>query len=119
MGIGAVVLFCLDGIMAGNAVPLLRAFEAGTATWMVMRLVEHATTGAMGGGDTRLHAVIGLHTGWSSWHTMMTGFLFGYVVLATVAALMLITGRCGRSDRLAAGPALIGGAWIATVLFPS
>lgn len=113
---GGVGLFGVVSAVHHESGSLLRAVLAGFGVWLVMRLVETVCAGRMGGGDTRLHAVLAVYTGWISWHTVLLGLLVGTVLLGAGAGLAVLLGRRGRSSRIAAGPFLLTGAWLAVVL---
>lgn len=113
---GGVFLFAVVSAVHHASGPLLRAVLAGAGVWLVMRLVETVCAGRMGGGDTRLHAALALYTGWISWHTVLLGLLTGTVLLGCVAGVTVLLGRRGWSSRIAAGPALLAGAWLALAL---
>lgn len=112
---GAVCLFAAVAAVHHEPTRLVRAALAAVGMWMVMRVVEWACAGRMGGGDTRLHAVLALHTGWVSWQTVVVGFLAGSVLLG-LAGLACLCRRRDGAARIAAGPSLLAGTWLALML---
>lgn len=116
MATGAVVGFTALDLLGDNIAALRRALLASAAMWLVMRIIESACGGRMGGGDTRLHAVLALHTGQVSWQTVLVGFVAGSVVLGCTAGLALLWRRGSWASRVPAGPSLLTGAWIALML---
>ena len=74
-----------------------------------------AALGGMGFGDVKLAGLIGLMTGWP----FVLGALFVAVAAgAVVGGLLIATGRIGRRQPIAFGPALAGGAIVGLVAGP-
>ena len=113
---GGVCLFAAVAAANHEATRLVRAVLAAVCMWLVMRVVEWACAGQMGGGDTRLHAVLALHTGWVSWNTLVVGFLAGSVLLGLTAGTTCLCRYRSLRSRIAAAPSLLAGAWLALVL---
>ncbi|WP_448812096.1 prepilin peptidase [Agromyces bauzanensis] len=65
--------------------------------------------GSMGMGDVKLGILLGGALGWASWTAALTGPLFGFVLAAVAAVVLMIAGR-GRGTHIAFGPYLIAGA---------
>jgi len=66
--------------------------------------------GALGMGDVKLAALLGLYLGWLGWSTVLTGAVAGFVVQAALALVLLAARRVGRRDALPFGPAMLVGA---------
>lgn len=77
-----------------------------------------AVFGPMGFGDVKLVGVLGLHLGWLGFQYAYAGLLLG-TLCATLGALVLIPlrGRAWRKSKVAYGPYLLLGAWIAILLY--
>jgi leader peptidase (prepilin peptidase)/N-methyltransferase len=116
MAAGGISGFTTLSVLAHDWAALRRALLAGAGVWLVMRIVERACRGGMGGGDTRLHTVLALYTGWISWHTLGVGIFAGTLLLGATAAITCLCGHATGSDRIAAGPSLLAGAWVAILL---
>ena len=63
--------------------------------------------GAMGGGDVKLAALIGLVAGWPG---VLVAVFVAFAVGATVGLLLIAVGRLGRRDPMPFAPALAVGA---------
>jgi leader peptidase (prepilin peptidase)/N-methyltransferase len=63
--------------------------------------------GAMGGGDAKLAALIGLMAGWPG---VLVAIFVAFAFGATIGVLLIAIGRLGRRDPLPFAPALVVGA---------
>lgn len=113
MGIVVLLMFTVLTAVRGDPAALWRAVSAAALVWLVMRLVEAVCAGAMGGGDTRLQAVLALQLGWLGWHTVLTGLAAGMVLLGFSAGIQWLVGTRGWKARIPAGPSLLVGCWCA------
>jgi leader peptidase (prepilin peptidase) / N-methyltransferase len=73
--------------------------------------------GPMGFGDVKLVGVLALHLGWLGIQYAYAGVLLGTVSAALVAITLLLRRAAGRGSRIAFGPYLLFGAWLAVLLF--
>lgn len=112
---GGLCLFATVATLDHEPKRLAHAMFAGLGMWVAMRILEWSCSGRMGGGDTRLHAILALYTGWMSWRTVLIGFVAGSVLLGITAGLACLWQRRFWSSRIAAGPSLLAGAWLALV----
>lgn len=111
MGIGVLVVFAALPILRSDSAALWRAITATALVWLGMRLVEAVCAGAMGGGDTRLLAVLALQLGWISWHAVLFGLTAGALLLGMTAGLGWLVGQREWTSRIPAGPSLMLGFW--------
>jgi leader peptidase (prepilin peptidase)/N-methyltransferase len=72
--------------------------------------------GGMGRGDVKLAPAIGWHLGWLGLGVAVVGVVAGFLVGGVVAVLLLAAGRASAKTRIAYGPAILAGTWLA-VLF--
>jgi leader peptidase (prepilin peptidase) / N-methyltransferase len=74
--------------------------------------------GPMGFGDVKLVGVLGLHLGWLGFQYAYAGILLG-TLSAAAGALILLALRRGswRGSKVAYGPYLLFGAWIAILFY--
>lgn len=82
----------------------LRLLAAG-GTFVVLAALSILGRGALGGGDVKLMAVVGLWLGKEVVLALTTGFILGGVA----AVVLLLLRRAGRKDFFAFGPFLIIG----------
>lgn len=117
MGIGVFVVFAVLTVAGSEPTALWRAVTAGALVWIGMRLVELLCAGAVGGGDTRLQAVLALQLGWVGWHTVVIGLIVGTLALGMTAGFGLFFGTRGWTSRIPAGPSLLLGFWVVLFVF--
>ncbi|NUU21947.1 MAG: prepilin peptidase, partial [Streptomycetaceae bacterium] len=72
--------------------------------------------GALGLGDVKLAAVLGLHLSWLGWHVLIAGAALSFACAGTAAAILVATNRADRDTRLPFGPWMLLGA-LAAVLY--
>lgn len=95
---------------------LLRALEAGAASFAVLLVMALLAPTGLGMGDVKLAALLGLVLGWFGWSAVLLGFLLGFLLQAVVGLALLAARRAGRSTELPFGPALLTGALAAVLL---
>ncbi|NDR53303.1 A24 family peptidase [Actinomyces sp. 565] len=94
----------------GRAV--LCALGAGAAI-LAMWLIPAS---GMGLGDVKLCALLGLWLGYIAVEWVVTGLILGFILAGLMAIGLLLTRRAGRKDKLAFGPYLAAGGWLAWLL---
>ncbi|WP_430786849.1 prepilin peptidase [Actinoplanes sp. G11-F43] len=108
------------GTVAGLLVPAvieqrgddwLRAVLAGVTLTVVFGLV--ALSGALGWGDVKAAAAVGVILGWLGWVAVYAGMLAAAVLAGGWAVVLLARGRARRRTRIPLGPFLVAGAVIA------
>ncbi|WP_420114244.1 prepilin peptidase [Pseudactinotalea sp.] len=67
---------------------------------------------ALGLGDVKLAAVLGLFLGWFSWTAVLAGVVATFLLGGVVAVVLLTLARASRSTALAFGPWLVLGAGV-------
>jgi leader peptidase (prepilin peptidase)/N-methyltransferase len=113
---GCSVALLTDAAVTGSWGALLRAAGAAvvaTALATVARLVQ---PGGLGRGDVKLLALIGLVLGWGGWGVLMAGVFVGLLFGALGSLLLIAVGRAGWRTRVAFGPPLLIGAYVALAL---
>lgn len=89
----------------------LTSMLAGSVVaWLVLRVMEWASRGDLGGGDVSLGPVLGMFVGWGGFDRVFTMFIVAFVVAGSVVILLWAFGRVGRRTHIAFGPFLIVGA---------
>lgn len=116
MGLGVLVVFAGIAVLRADPAALWRAVTAAALVWLGMRLVEAVCAGAMGGGDTRLQAVLALQLGWLSWPSVLCGLTAGALLLGMTAGFGRLVGQQEWTSRIPAGPYLMLGFWVVVFL---
>ena len=89
---------------------------AGAGAFVVLALLAILGRGALGGGDVKMMAVLGL---WLGVNGIITAASVGFIIGGIAAIVMLLFKVHGRKDFFASGPFLIIGAvvaWLGQVL---
>jgi leader peptidase (prepilin peptidase)/N-methyltransferase len=73
---------------------------------------------ALGMGDVKLAALLGLYLGWLGWGAVLAGAVAGFVVQAVVAVALLAARRVRRDSELPFGPAMLVGAAVVMAFAP-
>ncbi|MEV5542051.1 hypothetical protein AB0L13_34985 [Saccharopolyspora shandongensis] len=113
---GGLVVFTVHAITVGSPTALLRSISAGVLVLVVGSLVFWIAPGGLGYGDITLLAAISMYTGWIGWRTVLVGIAASLLVLGVLAGLAWATTLRARTARIAAGPSLILGGWIAVLV---
>jgi leader peptidase (prepilin peptidase)/N-methyltransferase len=114
----AFVLLFVPTVVTGQWGALLRAVLAGLALYLgylVLALVSPGG-GGLGFGDVKLAGVLGLLLGWLGWGPAVVSVFAAFVTGGVIALILLLAGRASRSSRIAFGPSMILGAWVALML---
>ncbi|HZT96805.1 MAG TPA: A24 family peptidase [Chloroflexota bacterium] len=107
-------VLAVAGSLFWSGIGLGSSLLGGLIALAIFLVIEIAGRGAMGRGDSKLAAVIGLMRGIPGlWTALISGILIGGVV----ALLLLVTGR-SRKDTFAYGPWLAAGAILSFFLAP-
>jgi leader peptidase (prepilin peptidase)/N-methyltransferase len=109
------VLFGLAAAWSGDAVPLLRACLGTVALFGLYLVLALVNPAGLGFGDVKLAGVLGLHLAWLGWDVLLVGALAGFLLVAVVALVLLVTRRANRSSELPFGPFMLVGALLAVV----
>ncbi|WP_294981056.1 A24 family peptidase [uncultured Microbacterium sp.] len=91
---------------------LVRALGAGTALFVFFVLLRVAGRGAIGGGDVKLAALVGVLLGWVGWSAVLLGVVAAFLAAGVVAIVLLAARRATSSTRIPFGPFLVIGTWI-------
>ena len=106
------VLFAIAGLAAGQGAPLVTALLGGGVLFLLYAALR-MLGGGIGGGDVKLAGVVGVVLGHTGWLAVLIGTAAAFVLGGAAALLLLATGRATRTTRIAFGPYLLGGAWLA------
>lgn len=110
------------GALAADLGAILRVFLAGLACgfgYLLLALLSLARGSlALGLGDVKLAALLGLGLGWFGWPTVLVGMYAGFLVGGLFALYLLVTRRVGRDGELAYGPPMMVGAMLGLLTSP-
>ncbi|WP_246126272.1 prepilin peptidase [Nesterenkonia populi] len=109
-------LLAAAAVLTGDAVALLRAIMGAvlwSAGFLSVRLIHSP---ALGMGDVKLAAVLGLHAGLPGWSTLILAVTATFLIGGLVALVLLAAGRAGRGSRIPFGPFMLGGTGLALLL---
>jgi leader peptidase (prepilin peptidase)/N-methyltransferase len=109
MGVGGLLVFVTVAFVGSRSGALVSAIAAAGVIAMVAHGIALLAPGHVGGGDVRLYPVLGLYLGWLGWPTVLLGMFAG-------AAFTVALAVASRRRRVAAGPSLILGAFVAIAL---
>ena len=87
----------------------------GCIMWVVMRVLEFASRGDLGGGDVTLAPLLGIAAGWQSLDRVLTVIIVAFGLAGVVAVVLLAIGRVHRRSFLAFGPFLVVGGFVAVL----
>lgn len=95
------------------------AVLGGAAVGAGFLLLALASPRAIGLGDVKLGALLGLLLGWFGWDAVLAGVVAAFVVGGAAAIVLLVSGRATRRTPLAFGPCLVLGAAAGVALVTS
>ncbi|MEO6199566.1 MAG: prepilin peptidase [Cryobacterium sp.] len=94
----------------------LGALLGGAAFFGVYLVLALLSPGAVGMGDVKLAAVIGLGLGYLGWSAWLVGLVAGFFVGSAVSLLALGLRRVTLHGSLPFGPSMLAGAYVAILL---
>jgi leader peptidase (prepilin peptidase)/N-methyltransferase len=110
---GTTGLLLTAAAASGNWPDLLRAVAGGLALAAVLAAVAVISRSALGLGDAKLAASLGTLMAWFGWLTLARGLVAAFVVGAVFALALLAFRRVRLGAKIAFGPFLIAGAFLA------
>ena len=115
------VVVCVAALLADAAVldtwgAFVRALAAAAAAFAVAYGAAAISPDALGLGDVKLLAFLGLVLGWFGWGVLLAGVFLGLLTGAAVSLVLLATRRAGWRTRVPFGPPLMAGAVMALAL---
>ena len=103
-------------VVSGEAArPVGRAALSALGVGLIMYLLAMLPSG-MGLGDVKLSALCALWLGRLSVEASVAGVMLGFLLGGLAAVVLLVLRRAGRKQRMAFGPYLGAGAWLAWLL---
>jgi leader peptidase (prepilin peptidase)/N-methyltransferase len=110
--VGAALLFA-GAVAAGELARFWRALAGGGFYFALFLILALAARGGFGLGDVKLAFFLGLFLAHQSWDVLGAGIALGIGVGGAWATVLLIARRADRKAKIAFGPAMILGAYLA------
>jgi len=107
------LLFLLNSLLVADFEPLARSLVGATVSLVLYGLIVVIAPQGMGLGDMKLSGLLGFYLAWFGWGALFIGLLLPFL-LASIFALVKIARKTARfNSRIAFGPWLILGAFVA------
>jgi leader peptidase (prepilin peptidase)/N-methyltransferase len=108
--LGGLSLF-LTSVFAGSQwASLLRALACAAILFVIYLILALISPGAIGMGDVKLAAPVGLYLGYLGWTQLLYGCLLGFVLNGVVTLLVVHSNRARRASEVAHGPSMLAAA---------
>jgi leader peptidase (prepilin peptidase)/N-methyltransferase len=99
-------------LAVGDGTAMLRALIGAAAAFLFFFAVAFIKPGAMGMGDVKLAAVLGLYLGYLGWPQLVVGFFAAFLLGSIAAVVLLVRRRVDRTGGIPFGPWMFAGAWV-------
>ena len=106
----------VDAAALGTWVALLRGAVAGAVVYLVSAGAAAISPAALGYGDVKLLALLGLVLGWFGWGVLLAGLFLGLLLGALVSVALVAARRASWRSTVPFGPPLLAGAVLALAL---
>lgn len=103
----------VDAAVLGSWDAFLRALAGAGTAFALAYGVAAISPAALGLGDVKLLALLGLLLGWFGWGVLLTAVFLGLLTGAVLSLTLLVTRRAGWRTALPFGPPLLVGAVLA------
>ncbi|MBD1537473.1 prepilin peptidase [Arthrobacter sp. S13_S34] len=113
---GGFFLLLMPGLLNMQAGDLLRAVLGAIIFFAGYLLLGLISPGAIGMGDVKLAAPVGLYLGYLGWSQLLYGGLLGFILNGVITVLVLSRKRQKKALEVAHGPSMLG-ALAGTFLF--
>jgi leader peptidase (prepilin peptidase)/N-methyltransferase len=111
--VGTAGLLLVAAAAGGHWGYLLRAFLGGLGLATAYLLLVLASRSAVGLGDAKLAASLGMIMAWLGWPTLLAGTFVSFLLAAAYGLALLVARRATLSRRIPFGPFMIAGAFLA------
>lgn len=112
---GVTGLLLLPAIFDGMWWEYGRALIGGLVLFAVYFLLAVINPKGMGMGDVKLAAPLGTVLAWFN-GALLIGFILGFLIGALVGIVLLVTKRADRNTKIAFGPSMLIGTWLAILV---
>lgn len=113
--VAAALLAAGSGFADGDPSRVLGALAGGAGMFGIYFVLALIAPGAMGMGDVKLAALIGIVAGALAWPGWFIALLLGFVVGAVIGLCGLLLRSWGTQSSIPYAPAMLAGAWIAAI----
>lgn len=114
-GVVGLVAFLAAAVLTGAWAPLLGAAVGLIVLGGVYAVPAFLRPDALGMGDAKLAAVLGVYLGWLGVESALVGIVLGFLIAGVVGVVHLARGRRGA---VALGPWMLAGAWLGILAGP-
>jgi leader peptidase (prepilin peptidase)/N-methyltransferase len=115
--VGALLL-AIAALVAGNPEILIRLAVGAVAYALPMLVLGLVAPGAMGMGDIKLAAYIGMHLAWFSLIHVLVGAFLAFLIGSIVGLTLVVLRKKGRKDTVPFGPSMALGGFLPLFLGP-
>lgn len=117
LGAGGFALLLLPATFGSDWGDLLRGAAGAAIAFIFYLLLALITPGAMGMGDVKLAAPLGLYLGYLGWPHLLYGILLGLALNGAVTLVTVAVKRCIKPKEVAHGPSMLAAAAGVMLLF--
>ncbi|MBI5162223.1 MAG: prepilin peptidase [Micrococcales bacterium] len=111
-GIAGAVLLSTAALLHSDPFAIARAGIGAAVMFLVYFAIAFVKPGAMGFGDVKLAAVLGLFLGYLGWPQLVVGFFAAFVLGGLTGIALILARRAGRRSGIPFGPCMFAGAWV-------
>lgn len=109
-------LLALTSAISGDGAALSRGLTGAALSISVYLLMWLVYPGGMGFGDVKLAGLVGMALAYLSWPALAVGTFAAFLLGGVVGTVLLVTTERTRRSRLAFGPFMVAGVWVALLL---
>ncbi|BCW76503.1 hypothetical protein NicSoilB11_28280 [Arthrobacter sp. NicSoilB11] len=116
--VAGVLLLAAPLIFGQQADDFLRALLSAAILFAAYLILALISPGAIGMGDVKLAAPVGLYLGYLGWSQLLYGGLLGFIINGITTAVLISGKRRNTATEVAHGPAMLAALTITAVLIP-
>lgn len=109
-------LLALTSAVTGDWSALLRGVVGAVLSFGVYLLMWLVYPAGMGYGDVKLAGLVGMALAYLSWPALAVGTFAAFLLGGVVGTVLLVATARSRKSRLAFGPFMVAGVWVALLL---